>query len=139
MSAERVVSLNGCGNGFRYQQGQRANRRYQLVPTFDKEVVRENSQQGKVNRAARKRTILMFATTWCLGSLLLLWVWNGVASADDQTASIRVVSGDTLWKIAQRVEPHQDPRVVTNQILKLNQMSGSDSIYPGQVLKVPTS
>lgn len=80
----------------------------------------------------------MFAMTWCIGCMVLLGVWNGVASADNQTTTVRVAAGDTLWKIAQQVDPHQDPRVVSNEILKLNQLSGSVSIYPGQWLKVPT-
>lgn len=138
MGAQRVVSLNGYGNGFENRFGLGQVRRNGRISTAIRGVDVLQGQCRQEKRMSRKRIILMFAVSWCLGSLLLLWVWNGVVSADTQTTSVRVTSGDTLWKIAERVDPKQDPRTVSNEILKLNHLDGSDSIYPDQVLKVPS-
>jgi LysM repeat protein len=40
--------------------------------------------------------------------------------------TINVMSGDTLWSIAQRVEPTSDPRAVIHQIKEQNQLVASN-------------
>ena len=47
-----------------------------------------------------------------------------------------VRSGDTLWSIADRVAPGQDPRPVVDAIAAANQV-GLDAIVPGQTLLIP--
>lgn len=69
--------------------------------------------------------------------LILLGVWNGVAAAGTKSTTVSVASGDTLWKIAHEVDPGSDPRVISNEIIQLNHLSGTAHIYPGEVLKVP--
>lgn len=50
-----------------------------------------------------------------------------------------VTSGDTLWMIADEItNKTQDLREVVYQIADVNDIGGSDHIYPGQVLKVPS-
>jgi hypothetical protein len=47
-----------------------------------------------------------------------------------------VHSGETLWSVARRVAPGQDPRQVVSQIRKINKIEGS-VVQVGQQLLVP--
>jgi hypothetical protein len=47
-----------------------------------------------------------------------------------------VLSGDTLWTIAQEVNPSGDPRDVVAEIMTLNGLS-SASLTPGQEIAIP--
>jgi nucleoid-associated protein YgaU len=49
---------------------------------------------------------------------------------------IVVQPGDTLWSIASRAEPSQDPRLVITEIQSANSLS-TDEVRAGQVLWVP--
>lgn len=47
-----------------------------------------------------------------------------------------VHAGDTLWGIAQRVAPHEDPRVVVLELQRLNRLP-SAAVEVGQRLVLP--
>lgn len=51
------------------------------------------------------------------------------------TVTLEVSKGDTLWTLAQEIDP-LEPRETIYLIKKLNGMT-SDLIYPGQLLEVP--
>ena len=55
----------------------------------------------------------------------------------DRSYSITVVSGDTLWDIASSINSKKDTREVVYDIYKLNNMTSTARIYPGQVLQLP--
>ncbi len=46
--------------------------------------------------------------------------------------------GDSLWSVAQRIAPQNDPREVIAQIRRLNDLEGSE-LQVGQQLLLPTS
>ena len=49
--------------------------------------------------------------------------------------TVTVQPGDTLWALAQRIAPNQDPRDV---IVELELLHGIDSaVVPGQILSIP--
>lgn len=52
------------------------------------------------------------------------------------TAPLTVAAGDTLWTIAERVAPDENPWSVIDEITALNGLT-SNVIVPGQVLVVP--
>ena len=55
------------------------------------------------------------------------------------TESHRVVTGDTLWDLAdERTEPGEDVRSVVRLIQRLNDLDGG-MITPGQVILVPAA
>lgn len=65
----------------------------------------------------------------CAAALLISAALSAPASA---ALSHRVVSGDTMWKIASRYQ------VGTRELIGANpQISNPDLIYPGQVLTIP--
>jgi nucleoid-associated protein YgaU len=77
---------------------------------------------------------------------LLAGVWAGpvgrIAGGGDQVglaarSSYVVRQGDTLWSIAQRVAPGEDPRPLVDAITAANGVEAR-AIVPGQTLLVPT-
>lgn len=70
-------------------------------------------------------------------------VQGGAASLIDTSVPYFVQSGDSLWTLAERVSPQEDPRDVVDQILELN--AGSDGfssdapLRVGQTLRLPAS
>jgi hypothetical protein len=67
----------------------------------------------------------------------------GAASLIDTSVPYFVQSGDSLWTLAERVSPQDDPRDVVDQILELN--AGSDGfssdapLRVGQTIRLPAS
>ncbi|MGD9156119.1 MAG: LysM peptidoglycan-binding domain-containing protein [Bacillota bacterium] len=51
---------------------------------------------------------------------------------------IKVKRGDTLWSIAQKLEPHTDPRLVVQKLKDHNQLITSE-LEIGQCLEFPVS
>ena len=51
--------------------------------------------------------------------------------------SVIVRPGETLWSLAARIAPHQDPRLVVADIQSANDLSGA-AVQPGQQLLVPS-
>jgi LysM repeat protein len=47
-----------------------------------------------------------------------------------------VVRGETLWSIARRSFPSEDPRLVVDRIVGVNDVDAG-GIAPGQVLAIP--
>ncbi len=60
------------------------------------------------------------------------------ANNNPAAATITVKSGDSLTKIADRLNP-SSPQTLVNQIAKINNLSNPNLIYPGESLKVPTT
>lgn len=49
-----------------------------------------------------------------------------------------VRSGDTLWSIAGRVAPGQDPRATVDSIARTNHLDPG-ALVPGQTLEIPSA
>ena len=58
------------------------------------------------------------------------------STAPDVTTVVTVAPGDTLWGVAQRIAPGQDPRPVVDQIRELNDLD-SGGLRVGQQLVLP--
>jgi nucleoid-associated protein YgaU len=85
-----------------------------------------------------RKILVLYAVCWTVGIGLLTHMWGGEVSADVQYDSYVVKSGDTLWSIACRVQPDEDPRYVAKQIEEVNHLKSPD-LVPGQTLLVPPS
>jgi hypothetical protein len=55
-----------------------------------------------------------------------------------QLEQTTVLPGDTLWAVAKRIAPGQDPRPVVDQIRRLNGLSGAE-LQAGQQLLLPVA
>jgi LysM repeat protein len=97
------------------------------------------SQHSQVRLTRRGRLVVVL-------SLLALLVVGLASTGQSSQASGRVAAtrpvtvtvqtGETLWQLATRVAPHTDPRLVVDEIERLNRLSGS-TVYAGQQLRVP--
>ena len=95
-------------------------------------------------RARRRRIVLGASSVAVLVALALPWGGAGrhplatpgpvLAGATASNGVYVVQPGDTMWTIAERLDPGGDPRPV---VLKLEQQVGSDSLQPGQHLRLP--
>ena len=61
---------------------------------------------------------------------------SGSAVPGRYLARVTVLSGQSLWSLAEKYDPNADSRLVIQQIQQLNSMAG-DEIQPGEVLWVP--
>lgn len=63
----------------------------------------------------------------------------GVVSEGERAAvqTVTVQPGESLWSVAQRIAPDNDPREVVAQIRRLNDLESS-SLQVGQLLVLPT-
>jgi LysM repeat protein len=71
--------------------------------------------------------------------VLLPGAWRAVATAQIEgptTATVTVQAGDTLWGLAQTINPGADPRALIAEIRELNGLAQS-GLTPGQVLVIP--
>ncbi len=95
-------------------------------------------------RARRRRILLGVSSGAVLVALALPWGGAGrhplatpgpvLAGATASKTLYVVQPGDTMWTIAERLDPGGDPRPV---VLRLEQEVGSDSLQPGQHLHLP--
>ena len=102
--------------------------------------------QGPTRLRLTRRGRIVFTS---LASLpLIVWAFvavlgSGGAAADagaDLGARtfeyVTVHQGDSLWAIAESVSPHGDPRVVIDEIIRLNGLDDA-VVEPGQRLALP--
>ena len=61
-----------------------------------------------------------------------------VTEVGPQLQQTTVQSGDTLWSVAQRIAPDNDPRQVVDQIRRINHLHSS-ALQAGQLLLLPTA
>jgi hypothetical protein len=58
------------------------------------------------------------------------------SSVPSGTVIVQVAAGDTLWSLAHRFAPHDDPRAIVRRIVELNSLDGV-TLRVGQPLAVP--
>lgn len=90
-------------------------------------------------RLTRRGVVVIALAVAALGAAL---VWVAALSAPSPAAApvggpavVTVQSGETLWSIASRVAPQQDPRAEVAALQRLNHLTGAD-LRPGQQLRV---
>jgi hypothetical protein len=101
----------------------------------------QSSRTG-MHLTARGRVVVVAALV-----LLLLAAFSlGRTAAEGSTSSqprvqleqVTVLPGDTLWAVAQRIAPGQDPRPVVEQIREVNDLSSAE-LTVGQQLLLPVA
>ena len=107
---------------------------------------REVSATPRVRLRLTRRGRIVFTTL--AGLPLVVWavvavLGSGGAAADagDDAASstfeyVTVHQGESLWAIAESIAPEADPRVVVDEIIRLNGLDDA-VLEPGQRLALP--
>jgi len=99
----------------------------------------------RLRLTARGRRVIAFVAAFPVIVALSVAVIGGGAALASGTASapghsfaeITVMSGETLWSIAEDIAPEADPRDVVAQISRLNALEGG-SVAAGQRIAIPT-
>ncbi len=76
---------------------------------------------------------LVLATAQTAGAAIGDGGSDGVSRGQTNSSVVhyRVRSGDTLWKIAQRLAPNEDPREIVDLLVEAN---GGAVIHPGDII-----
>jgi LysM repeat protein len=89
-----------------------------------------------------RRVLLVLASVPLAAGIAFGVLSGGSALASNEATStatfetITVVPGDSLWSIASKVAPNEDPRVVIDEISDLNMLAGS-TLQVGDELAIP--
>ena len=93
-----------------------------------------------VRLTARGRLVLVAGLVLLLLAAFSLGRTAAEGSVDAGTApqvsTMTVAPGETLWQIASRLAPGQDPRPVVDQLRRLNDLSSAE-LRAGQQLLLP--
>lgn len=100
----------------------------------------------RLRLTARGRRVFAFlAALPVVVALALAVVGGGAALASNESGAsagtfteITVMSGETLWSIAEDVAPGSDPRDVVAEIARLNALENG-SVTAGQRIAIPTA
>jgi Tfp pilus assembly protein FimV len=98
---------------------------------------------GSLRLTRRGRLVVAVAAALLIA--MVMFVAAGAAQATSSPpspgrpgglAQVVVTPGESLWSVAERADPDQDTRVVIQQIIDINALTG-DVVYAGQRLWVP--
>lgn len=67
------------------------------------------------------------------------WSAGDSPAVPAQTQVVQVRAGDTLWSVAHRLAPAVSTAAVVDRIRQLNSLDVDATVYPGELLRVPTS
>jgi hypothetical protein len=82
--------------------------------------------------------VVVLAIGWATGD-------NGPDGGPDggpvpaSTQVVQLHQGDTLWSVAERLAPAAAPSAVVARIRQLNNLDVDSTVYPGELLRVPTA
>jgi len=110
------------------------------VVDFDTRRDRPSEAWGSVRLTRRGRiVVLLLAFAVAFGAFTLLSDPAVSTSEHHHPAAEQLVvePGQTLWDIATRIAPDEDPRVVIDEIVDLNALESSGAIQAGMPLYVP--
>lgn len=116
------------------------------LPATAQPATSPSAQRTRLRLTRRGRIVF----TTLAATPLVVWAFvvvlgAGGAAADAEGAGLRagleyvtVDAGASLWEIAESVDPSADPRVVIDEILRLNGLDDA-VLEPGQRLAVPNA
>jgi len=123
---------------------EQAHHAHPARPTRDRQAWPERA--GRPAAAARRRRVLLGTVAAALLAILAL-PWGGtggrplatsgpaLAGAPVAHHAVYIVQpGDSMWTIAERLDPGSDPRPV---VARLTQQAGGDTVVPGERLLLP--
>ncbi len=96
--------------------------------------------RSHLRMTARGRAVLLtLVATPLVVVALALGINAGAAqgtSSSTPLQKVTVVSGETLWGLAEQIAPKSDPRDVIANIMAVNQLATAN-IQPGERLEIP--
>ena len=103
---------------------------------------RRSTGRARLTRRGRLTVLLVVAallfTAFSLGRAASQAAGDPAPAAVARVEQTTVMPGDTLWSVARRIAPENDPREVVAQIQALNKLTSSN-IQAGQQLLLPVA
>lgn len=85
-----------------------------------------------------KRIIVLLLFVFLCVSFVDVFANVHAYSNNEQSITVTVVSGETIWNIASRFNNNkEDIREFAYKIRKINNLNKNADIYPGQTIRVP--
>jgi hypothetical protein len=94
------------------------------------------TRRGRVVAAAVAALLVTMVSLLAAGAAQATNHALPLGAARQNLVQVVVRPGQSLWSVAERVDPDQDTRAVIQQIVDLNALSG-DVVFAGQQLWVP--
>jgi hypothetical protein len=104
--------------------------------------IRTTGARPAMRLTRRGRVALAGASVLLIGVASVAFATAAQASHGGQgdsrryLAKVEIRPGQNLWSVAEAYDPAADPRIITQEIVQLNSLSG-DQLQPGEVLWVP--
>lgn len=110
------------------------------VTPYHSVVTTRRAERVRLTRRGRLAIFLTVLAVIMAGLLLLAGPATSTSTTHHApTRSVVVGPGETLWDIAGRVAPGEDPRSVIAEIVQLNALTDAGSVRVGQQLDVPAT
>jgi len=111
-----------------------------IAPAQPRTQPRTHNGAGALRLTRRGRLVVFLASLVAVLSVLFVVLSDAATGTAERGAPVpvrmvQVESGDTLWTIASRAAPGQDPRDLIDRIEELNSLHGS--LRVGSQIAVP--
>lgn len=94
---------------------------------------------GRLTRRGRVVVALAWLVLIGLAALPIMRYDGAAAPTAEDTVSVEVRPGDTLWRLAGQFDAGGDPREFVDAVVSLNGLVDGGDIQPGDVVRVPVS
>lgn len=94
-------------------------------------------------RLTRRGKLVILMAAFAAIALLALVLGPAVVATDEpgsapqDTQTVKIMAGETLWQIAAEANPHGDIRDTVDDIVRLNSLPSASAVQPGTELAVP--
>jgi hypothetical protein len=99
------------------------------------------SVSAPVRLTRRGKIVIVTLAILAIGVLAIMWGPSSTASGEvgtpQQTTSVQVLPGHTLWQIAADANPHGDIRKTVDEIIELNSLPNASALQMGSEIAVP--
>jgi LysM repeat protein len=102
----------------------------------EEEMVAVTATTMRLTRRGRLVVVLTVLLGLLVTGFSLSQAPSSAASHVVKPRTVTVQNGETLWALAVRIAPHDDPRLVTAEIERLNHLRGP-AVFGGQQLVIP--
>lgn len=94
-----------------------------------------------VRLTRRGKLVILVAAAIMIGALAIMFgpssTATGEAGVPQQTTTVRVMPGHTLWQIAAAANPDGDIRATVDDIIELNSLPNASALQMGSEIAVP--
>ena len=110
------------------------------VPTSARPAVGP-SLSAPLRLTRRGKMLVVTLAVIAIGVLAIMWGPSSTAADEtgtpQETTSVQVLPGHTLWQIAADANPHGDIRKTVDEIIELNSLPNASALQMGSEIAVP--